>query len=215
MQNQAVGVEISGQKVWCGSMGVSQYLVSYPSFVDKKVVIELGAGTGILGMLAARLGAKKVILSDHDQISLDHMSNDCNINHIDANVVRLDWFSPDVDSLHLDFFSGEDFVILGGDVLYKHQLLHPFFSTAKLLLEKFSTFHSKGSMLLCHIPRANVSHDVVTETARSLGLQIQEIPMKEEWKENIRCSRSEMDNEENELCPEHDISRAKLYEISL
>ena len=39
----------SGQKVWCGSMGVCQYIIENPDIVCSKAVIELGAGTGLLG----------------------------------------------------------------------------------------------------------------------------------------------------------------------
>ena len=44
MKNQSAGVEISGQKLWCGSLGVAEYILSNPDYVLDKSIIELGAG---------------------------------------------------------------------------------------------------------------------------------------------------------------------------
>ena len=40
--------EISGQKVWCGSLGLCEYLLSQPSLVEGKLLLELGAGMSFL-----------------------------------------------------------------------------------------------------------------------------------------------------------------------
>lgn len=45
--------------------------------------------------------------------------------------------------------------ILAGDVLYKHCLLKPFLATIRDMLAP------SGRLLLCHVPRAGVTHDVV------------------------------------------------------
>lgn len=43
-------VQISGRKIWCGSLVVAEYLTRNPAFVAAHHVVELGAGTGLLGM---------------------------------------------------------------------------------------------------------------------------------------------------------------------
>ena len=50
MQLRENQVEISGQKLWCGSLVVLEYLLDHPDFITKCNVIELGAGTGCIGM---------------------------------------------------------------------------------------------------------------------------------------------------------------------
>lgn len=44
-------VIFSGQKIWCGSLGVCEYLMDHSELVLNKIVIELGAGTGLLGTI--------------------------------------------------------------------------------------------------------------------------------------------------------------------
>ncbi|CAN0225805.1 unnamed protein product, partial [Ectocarpus sp. 8 AP-2014] len=56
--------EISGQRLWEGSLLLCAYLVELD--LQGKSVLELGAGTGIVGMLAAKLGAQTLILTDGD-----------------------------------------------------------------------------------------------------------------------------------------------------
>jgi hypothetical protein len=173
MANRAKQTEISGQKLWCGSLGLIQHILNNPSLVDGKVVVELGAGTGVLGMVCARQGAKTVFLTDHDQISLNHMIADCSRNHIDAVVKRLDWYRPTFDDWDLDsaVATSAGLVIVAGDVVYKDALLDPFFSTASLLLQKFAGV----KLYLCHIPRAGVDYAAVLAKAESFGLVHDEV----------------------------------------
>ena len=49
LEIQSKSVEISGQKLWCGSLGVIQYLINYPTVIENVNIVELGAGTGVLG----------------------------------------------------------------------------------------------------------------------------------------------------------------------
>lgn len=139
--------------------------------------------------LAYRLGARHVHLTDHDPKSLSHMRHDCAKNGVEANVVSLDWYRPEVDFIT----SREDLMVIAGDVLYKRSLIAPFVTTTKLLLQ------SQGSaMLLCHVPRAGVSQEEVQLAAREHGLQIEGIA-RELWEaESLRlhASQEEIDSAE-------------------
>lgn len=63
----------------------------------------------------------------------------------------------------LEFF---DF-ILAGDVLYKHCLLAPFLGTVREMLVP------GGRMLLCHVPRAGVTHKIVQEAFGEAGFRFE------------------------------------------
>lgn len=201
MKNQSKGVEISGQKVWCGSLCVVDYLLKNEELLNNKLIIELGAGTGVLGMVCSRIGCKRLLLTDNDPRSIKHMIQDCSQNKVLAEVKVLDWFSPDINIL--DISTSEEstkICIVAGDVLYKNVLLEPFFTTAQLLL----LVRKDSIMFLCHVPRAGVDHSDVINMAQKMGLTIIEINLSSEEKQNTL-----------KYCPEEDIIRSKLYKIQL
>ncbi len=127
MANQAKGVEISGQKVWCGSLSVAEYLLDNTQFVSNTSVVELGSGTGLIGMLCSRLGARRVALTDHDPRSIAHMTVDVETNGVlNTSVELLDWYRSEgcerLSSGSVVAEGGEGdsgFRIVAGDVLYK------------------------------------------------------------------------------------------------
>lgn len=200
-KNQSKGIEISGQKLWCGSLVVIEYLLHHASFVQDSIVFELGAGTGLLGMIAKQIGATKVILTDHDDKSLQHMKQDLIANNIsECQVSYLNWY--EMSSFNLEQFqiekSSTPIRLIAGDVLYKAPLLTPFFETAKAFFQYFDNCE----MLLCHVPRAENEHEHVVTKAREAGFLITEIST-DEWQKGVCC----------ELSPMEDYTRAKLYSI--
>lgn len=220
LANQSKGIEISGQKLWLGSFGVMEYLLSNNSFVIDNIVVELGAGTGVLGMICRKIGANSVYLTDNDIMSIKHMKNDIIVNHVSDNVTVLhyDWFQPNIDDivsslkqkqqLQLDYSmkATTSLRIVAGDVLYKRILIEPFMNAVKCLLSSSLILDildgNNAEMLLCHIPRAGVTHEIVIAAAEKLSLTVTEIP-KESWVKNAVI----------EYCPKDDIDKAKLYKI--
>ena len=210
--NQAKGVEISGQKLWCGSLVVIEYILNHPEYVQSNIIIELGAGTGLLGMISKLLGASGVYLTDHDIKSIEHMKNDLITNKLNDNceVIQFDWYkvnefdytifntSPNSESAHCR--------LVAGDVLYKALLLTPFFQVVHRFFTIFSKSHPSNtvSMLLAHIPRNGNEHIHVIQSAQSFGLTINEIN-ESEWRKGVV----------SEHAPEDDYTRAKLYMITL
>jgi len=191
--------EISGQKVWCGSLGIAELMLAAQDRIMGKHVVELGAGTGILGMLCMRLGAARVCLTDHDERSLEHMRADCPRNNVDAHVMRLDWFTPSLDGLDLTGDAG-GLVVIAGDVVYKTALVEPFMRTVALLLAS-----APGSVFyLCHIPRGGprVEHALVEEGATAQGLAW-EILSEESWKRGSCLDTN--------YVPPEDVNRARVY----
>jgi predicted nicotinamide N-methyase len=196
MQLHDKETEISGQKLWCGSLVVVEYLLDHPEFIRDCNVLELGSGTGVVGMLCKKLGANQVILSDHDQRSIDHMTQDIVKNSVDVNILNLDWFTFQRTQLSADFLHSQPFRLVAGDVLYKHLLIQPFFTVLQQLL-----CHIPGSqILLCHVPRAGVEQSDVIKAAGEYGLKISAIPS-ELWMKGVCIEHSVAD----------DYERAQLY----
>lgn len=102
--------------VWEAAVHLSAYLVDRSVVLKGQRVIELGAGTGLLGIFAARLGAV-VTLTDLPVVLPSLASN------VSANSPPAGWSSPPsvlplswgVDQL--DFPSDWD-LVLGSDVVY-------------------------------------------------------------------------------------------------
>lgn len=63
-QRTASGDDATGHLVWPASHSLAAHLIANPDLVRGKRVVELGAGTGLPGLVCAALGAKEVVLTD-------------------------------------------------------------------------------------------------------------------------------------------------------
>lgn len=191
---------------------IHKYIHAYIKYCmqigPRTTVIELGAGTGLLGMVCKLIGASTVILTDHDSVSINHMVLDSQRNGVDVSVRHLNWYDPKLDGLPAISFetNGGDLLVVAGDVLYKQPLVRPFFETVRLLLSSSSLapLTSSRRMLLCHVPRAGVTHEIVMDSAAAAGLVAVEV-LPDEWKRGDCCR----------YCDADDLLRAKLLEITL
>lgn len=68
----AADIDALGLDVWPAAITLCQYLVDTPERVVNKRVIELGAGVGLPGMVAAKLGAAESVVSDYDAAVVGH-----------------------------------------------------------------------------------------------------------------------------------------------
>eukprot|EP00601_Ochromonadales_sp_CCMP2298_P031842 CAMPEP_0173339392 /NCGR_PEP_ID=MMETSP1144-20121109/8341_1 /TAXON_ID=483371 /ORGANISM="non described non described, Strain CCMP2298" /LENGTH=248 /DNA_ID=CAMNT_0014285299 /DNA_START=160 /DNA_END=903 /DNA_ORIENTATION=+ len=205
MKNRDKETDISGQKLWCGSLGVIQHILNNPSIAQGSVVVELGAGTGVLGMMCKKLGAKDVILTDHDPISIANMVTDCAANDVVATVSRLDWYEPSFDNW---VSPTESVLIVAGDVLYKQALIKPFFATVTQLFAKFAS----ATMLLCHIPRAGVEQGEVVAAAQESGFVISEIA-RDLWSTGDLFKYCEPDDLAKRGCTAYNMGDAKYVHM--
>jgi len=106
--------------------------------VRNRKVLEIGSGLGVTGLMASKLGAKRVVLSDNNIQLLQHLRSSCLKNCKNAfesrylGVKRLDWsdFHQEVRDKTNDFnfncgnqflqLKNERFdLVLGADILYE------------------------------------------------------------------------------------------------
>jgi hypothetical protein len=88
--------------------------------------------------------------------------------------------------------------IVAGDVMYKNELPPLFFATVDALL--VSGVDGVGTLWLCHVPRATVTHDVVAAAAVKAGFRVETVDLTK--------------IPPVEGCPLEDSSRAKVYRIT-
>lgn len=210
MVNREQEKEISGQKLWCGSLCIINYLFKHPEYLQQSLIIELGAGTGVLSIIAAKLGGEVIIATDHDQISLNHMMVDFPRNQVNIHVQALNWFEPHLESIREIIKNHPNLqrvLVLAGDVLYKSALLDPFFSTVRALLNlnPSSAASLPSELLLCHIPRADVPQERVQNKLEELSFT-SEIISPGLWNYGDLLST---------YCPKEDIDRAQMSKIRI
>mmetsp|Transcript_72417 Transcript_72417/g.120705 ORF Transcript_72417/g.120705 Transcript_72417/m.120705 type:complete len:302 (+) Transcript_72417:235-1140(+) len=90
-------------QVWEASEILCEYLVKYPSVVQNvESILELGAGVGVPGLLAARLGANRVILTDYHAVVLSRLTANLARNGLSerCQVASLEWGSCASRSRH-------------------------------------------------------------------------------------------------------------------
>ena len=84
-----------GAKLWRAASMLSDRLFEDPAFVQGQTVLELGAGVGLCGLLAAKLGARRVALTDFEPALLDSLALAARDNRApgdaETRVARCDW----------------------------------------------------------------------------------------------------------------------------
>lgn len=95
--------------IWAGGAVLAMYLHENAALIRGKRVLDLGAGSGLVGIMAARFGAGPVLAADCDPIAraaiaLNAAANSVSIIVLDGNPLQR--ALPDVD------------VVLAGDVFY-------------------------------------------------------------------------------------------------
>jgi len=208
--------EISGRQVWCGSYLLAAVLCNGRNEFNAKRVLELGSGTGILGMVVSKLITDRgcVAITDGDEAAVSLLESNLRngTNEMNDEIIKchvLQWgtatsttkFESWCQSCWPTLFRTPQKVvfdtIIAGDVLYKSNLPKLFFQTVVHYLA------SNGVLYLCHVPRAGITHDRVVQEATTAGfLQIQEIPVTDEMIRQITCIQHE------------DIIRAKVYRMT-
>uniref|UniRef100_A0A7S2TY65 Uncharacterized protein n=1 Tax=Lotharella oceanica TaxID=641309 RepID=A0A7S2TY65_9EUKA len=73
---RATPLPVVGLQLWIGSMVLADYLLADPKIIQGKTVLELGCGSGFLGILSTGLRPKKYFLTDYeDSILLNAEEN--------------------------------------------------------------------------------------------------------------------------------------------
>jgi len=125
-----------GNVVWDAGFVMSKYLEDhYGKKLRDKNVIELGSGTGIVGITAALQGAK-VILTDKNDPVLDLLSANVESIFVDdssniPSVRKLEWGNNSQVELLAE--SGPFDYILCSDVIYAPDCFAPLLDTLRLL----------------------------------------------------------------------------------
>jgi len=95
---------------WSGGLGIARYLFDHPEEVAGRSVVDVGTGSGLCAIVAARLGAASVMAVDIDPIAAAAVELNAR-----ANRVRVGFSGRDI----LDDPPPPCDVLLAGDVAYE------------------------------------------------------------------------------------------------
>ncbi|CAK9881738.1 unnamed protein product [Sphagnum jensenii] len=122
-----------GLYVWPCSIVLAEYVWQNWEQFHGAFVLELGAGTALPGIVAAKVGALVILTDSDDQPQvLENMKRTCNLNQVECVIQGLTWGQWDATSFTLRRPSQ---IILGADVLYESRDFDDLFATVKFLLQ--------------------------------------------------------------------------------
>lgn len=99
---------------WPGGQALARYVLDHPEVVAGRTVLDLGAGSGLVGVAAAVAGAARVIASDVDPYSRTAVAVNAEENGVGPFTVVGDVLGQDPDP--------QVEVILAGDVCYQREM---------------------------------------------------------------------------------------------
>ncbi|XP_043708723.1 methyltransferase-like protein 23 isoform X1 [Telopea speciosissima] len=135
-----------GLFVWPCSIVLAEYVWQQRLRFSGTSVIELGAGTSLPGLVAAKVGSDVTLTDNSNRLEvLDNMRRMCELNKVSCKVLGLTWGEWDtpIFSLHPD-------IVLGADVLYDSSDFDDLFATVTFLLQNspgsvfITTYHNRS-----------------------------------------------------------------------
>ena len=97
---------------WAGGQALARYLLDNPAIVAGKTVLDIGSGSGLVGLAAARAGAAQVLAADIDAFAIAAITLNAK-----ANGLALTTTQDDLIGL-----PGDWDVVLVGDLFYERPL---------------------------------------------------------------------------------------------
>lgn len=107
---------------WAAGQGLAGYLLNHPELVKGKRVLDFGCGSGLVGIAAAKAGAKSVVCCDTDPLALLAVKENARRNNVNIDVIN-HWESCELERGHVAYgnYEREDELfdcLLAADVLY-------------------------------------------------------------------------------------------------
>ncbi len=98
---------------WAGGQALARYVLDNAAQLAGKCVIDIGAGSGLAAIAAAKVGARLVTAADIDALAVTAMGLNADANAVVITATDDDW---------LDGASPPGDIVLVGDLFYERQL---------------------------------------------------------------------------------------------
>ena len=125
-------------ELWPSALALSHYMVEMDINWKEKTVLEIGCGLGLPGVLAGKLGAKEVNLTDYLAEAVNFAEANWHKNNSSkASFTTLDWRKPNT-SLAAD-------IVIAADIAYEKR-------SFDYLIPAFKTLCKKNGIILLSEP---------------------------------------------------------------
>jgi hypothetical protein len=172
--------DLTGQIVWPACVLLSWFIHGNQKLFENKQVVELGAGCGLGGFVAAHYSSRVVITDGNDIVIKLLNQNKEHLKTDNVQVSKLLWGVKDnvellygsLDSKIVEATHPE--VIIGADVILWPNMIISLLYTVRWLL---SYKPQDSKCYISYIVRANATTDLLFKTASKIGLLIEDIPI--------------------------------------
>ncbi len=124
---------------WAGGQALSRYVLDNAALIAGKSVLDLGSGSGLSALAAAKAGAARVVAADIDAFSLAAVALNAAVNGVSVETTQDDLLAA--PPLPFD-------VVLVGDLFYERQL-------AGRVLAYCDAAKAAGALVLIGDPQRN------------------------------------------------------------
>jgi predicted nicotinamide N-methyase len=124
---------------WAGGQALARYILDHADKLSRRTVIDVGAGSGISAIAAAKVDAAHVEASDIDAIAVAAIGLNADTNGVSVAATSDDWLGdapPPAD------------ILLVGDLFYERPL-------AERVMAFVQAAAARGSLVLVGDPRRN------------------------------------------------------------
>ena len=98
---------------WSGGLALAHHVVAHPGLVAGQSVLDIGAGSGLCGIVALRAGAATVLASDVDPVARAAIALNARANGVEVAVTARDLLDDEPPAVD---------VVLAGDVSYQETM---------------------------------------------------------------------------------------------
>jgi predicted nicotinamide N-methyase len=136
---------------WAGGQALARYVLDHPAEVAGRFVLDFGAGSGLVGIAAAKAGAARVVAAEIDHFAAAAITANAALNEVAITVTTADVIDTAAPGWE---------VVAAGDVCYEQPM-------ATRVAQWLAALAGRGSLVLLGDPgRAYLPANGLRERAR-------------------------------------------------
>lgn len=161
----------TGHRTWEAGIFMSNVVLARPELVRGMRVLELGAGTGLLACVCAKLGATQVVATDIDPSGVQRLARTFAANDISSKQARGEVLAFGTDGA-LEEQTWD--IVLATDVTYEDDMIIHLVRSFRHILQASSGRHAPRILTACTI-RSDRSTELYFGECKRLGLAAVEL----------------------------------------